>query len=405
MGGGASIEHMSPEDLYRTAEEAGVTKQVREKIRDEEIDGAIALEYASFEGDELTHLTKEFFPDAVAPRGKMKAALKKLSSPGGATANPRGGGGGGDGGGGGGASDAFIGVPVELRFKPESDLTLGTRLGAGGFSTVFRARFERDGRRVDVAFKRIEPELLRDARDVAKVEKEVATMHAVALHPNVATLLGVSARAGAADALGQPVGVGLMLELAKQSLYDVLHADGAPPPSWPTRLALLLDIARGMHALSSHLPNPIVHRDLKSPNVRAWRSAVGRERERERERERDAGARGERREGGGGVARPAAVREEPKRSEAQTRRAQAPHLLRSTRRRANATRRFSCLRYPAASSPRSPTLAWRSCSRRRRARAPGRRAPGRTRGWRPRSSKAATARRPTCGRSARSCTS
>ena len=78
MGGAASIEHMkhmSVEDLYRTAKEAGVNESVREKIREEAISGPVALEYADLENDELTDLSKEIFPRAVVPRGHMKAAL------------------------------------------------------------------------------------------------------------------------------------------------------------------------------------------------------------------------------------------------------------------------------------------------------------------------------------------
>ena len=41
------------------------------------------------------------------------------------------------------------------------------------------------------------------------------------------------------------------------------------------RQSVLASAARGMHALSSHVPVPIVHRDLKSLNVRARAARVG----------------------------------------------------------------------------------------------------------------------------------
>ena len=91
-------------------------------------------------------------------------------------------------------------------------------------------------------------------------------MHAVALHPNIVTVLGACADPRAADARGAPLGVGIMLELASGSLHELLRRDGATLP-WLTRAALLLDTARGMEALSTHSP-PIIHRDLKSFNVR-----------------------------------------------------------------------------------------------------------------------------------------
>ena len=101
----------------------------------------------------------------------------------------------------------------------------------------------------------------------AAVEKELQLMHAVAFHPNVVALLGACSDARASDARGNPLGVGLMVELARESLYDMLRKPSAPP--WKDRSSLLLDTARGMEALGEHLPKPIIHRDLKSLNVRA----------------------------------------------------------------------------------------------------------------------------------------
>ena len=47
-------------------------------------------------------------------------------------------------------------------------------------------------------------------------------MHAVALHPNVATLLGACADPGAVDARGGPLGVGLVLEVRNSRLLLLL---------------------------------------------------------------------------------------------------------------------------------------------------------------------------------------
>ena len=149
-------------------------------------------------------------------------------------------------------------------------------LGKGSFATVYRATYSLDdGQTVDVAFKRIDPEHLTDARDVAAVERELQLMHAVTLHANVTVLLGVNPDARAADARGAPCGVGLMMELAEKSLFDLLQRDARPSwPSWPTRATLLLDIARGMETLAAHLPKAIIHRDLKSANVRPGRAPL-----------------------------------------------------------------------------------------------------------------------------------
>ena len=68
---------------------------------------------------------------------------------------------------------------------------------------------------------------------------------------------------------------------SRGSLCDVLRAASqneaaAAALTWPRRLGLALDAARGMLALHTHSP-PIVHRDLKSPNLlvdAAWRCKV-----------------------------------------------------------------------------------------------------------------------------------
>ena len=269
MGAAASVKDMDRTALAAEAERADVHPAVCAKIRDEHIDGQTALEYKQLSEDDATALAKELFPDSVLARGKFKAALKKTTTAGDTSAGADVG----DGGGGDAAAAPAISVPADLVFKPEH-LTLGVRVGEGGFAIVSSATFEKAGRKTDVAFKQINPAMLRDARD--KVQKELQLMHAVSLHPNIVTLLGASPNPRASDARGTPLGVGLMLELAKGSLYDLLHDEATKPPSWSTRAALLLDIARGMEALSTHSP-AIVHRDLKSLNVR--QTMLARERE------------------------------------------------------------------------------------------------------------------------------
>ena len=272
MGAAASVKDMDRTALAAEAERADVHPDVCAKIRAERIDGAAAFEYSQLPEEEMNELAKELFPDSVLARGKFKAALKKTTTAGDTSAGADVG----DGGGGDAAAAPAISVPADLVFKPEH-LTLGLRLGEGGFAIVSSATFEKAGRKTDVAFKQINPAMLRDARDVDKVQKELQLMHAVSLHPNIVTLLGACPNPRASDAGGAPLGVGLMLELAKGSLYDLLHDEATKPPSWSTRATLSLDTARGMEALSTHSP-AIVHRDLKSLNVRRvmhWRGGIG----------------------------------------------------------------------------------------------------------------------------------
>ncbi|KAK3414268.1 serine/threonine-protein kinase-like protein At5g23170 [Eucalyptus grandis] len=52
------------------------------------------------------------------------------------------------------------------------------------------------------------------------------------------------------------------------SLHDLLHppANGAPPPTWPARLRIALQVARALQSLHGRKPF-IVHRDIKSANI------------------------------------------------------------------------------------------------------------------------------------------
>ena len=79
MGGAASIEHMSSEDLYRTAKEAGVNELVREKIREEAISGTVALEYANLENEELTDLSTNRI-ELLKTCNKLRATLDRNES-------------------------------------------------------------------------------------------------------------------------------------------------------------------------------------------------------------------------------------------------------------------------------------------------------------------------------------
>ncbi len=73
-------------------------------------------------------------------------------------------------------------------------------------------------------------------------------------HPNFIRLLGVSLRP-----------LCIVMELMAGNLYDYLH-DKQRPLNWRLRASLAEDIALGVRFLHEQSP-PLVHRDLKSPNV------------------------------------------------------------------------------------------------------------------------------------------
>lgn len=110
-----------------------------------------------------------------------------------------------------------------------------------------------------------------DVKDALKtLEREVALMVAMR-HPNVILFMGVC-----------PDPPCVVTEYCSRgSLYDLLkNADEdtiiSRELTWHRRLGMLLDAAKGMLYLHSHKP-PIIHRDLKSPNLLVdnnWRVKV-----------------------------------------------------------------------------------------------------------------------------------
>ena len=131
----------------------------------------------------------------------------------------------------------------------------GTLLGKGSFGAVFRGVWRTASRSIDVAIKYFETTTEKSAfvierRQLARVE-----------HDNIIGLYGASAEPR----------VFLVMEFAEcGSLYRLLHEmRPLPGPEYNTGHAVswCLQCARGVAYLHSLRPNPIIHRDLKSPNL------------------------------------------------------------------------------------------------------------------------------------------
>ncbi|XP_019461699.1 PREDICTED: serine/threonine-protein kinase CTR1-like isoform X1 [Lupinus angustifolius] len=134
-----------------------------------------------------------------------------------------------------------------------SELILKENIGTGSFGTVLRA----DWRGSDVAVKILKVQGF-DAERFEEFKKEVSLMKRLR-HPNIVLLMG---------AVIQPPKLSIVTEyLSRGSLYELLQIQGIGSSlNEKCRLRMAYDVASGMNYLHQMRP-PIVHRDLKSPNL------------------------------------------------------------------------------------------------------------------------------------------
>ncbi|KAI3724089.1 hypothetical protein L2E82_35854 [Cichorium intybus] len=144
-------------------------------------------------------------------------------------------------------------IDVEDLDIPWSDLILKERIGAGSFGIVHRA----DWNGSDVAVKILLEQDFHPER-LTEFLQEVAIMRRLR-HPNIVLFMG---------AVTQPPNLSIVTEyLSRGSLYRLLHKPGAKEAlDERRRLSMAYDVAKGMNYLHRRNP-PIVHRDLKSPNL------------------------------------------------------------------------------------------------------------------------------------------
>ncbi|EEF45788.1 serine/threonine-protein kinase EDR1 [Ricinus communis] len=134
---------------------------------------------------------------------------------------------------------------------PWEDLQIGERIGIGSYGEVYHA----DWNGTEVAVKKfLDQDLSGDALVQFKCEAEIMLR---LRHPNVVLFMG---------AVTRPPHLSILTEfLPRGSLYRLLHRPN-PQIDEKRRMRMALDVAKGMNYLHTSHP-PIVHRDLKSPNL------------------------------------------------------------------------------------------------------------------------------------------
>ncbi|CAM6084867.1 unnamed protein product [Calypogeia fissa] len=138
----------------------------------------------------------------------------------------------------------------EIRWE---DLIMKERVGAGSFGTVHRA----DWQGSDVAVKVLMEQDVHDER-LNEFLREVSIMKRLR-HPNVVLFMG---------AVTAPPNLSIVTEyLSRGSLFRLLHKSSIRELlDEKRRIRMAFDVAKGMNYLHRSNP-PIVHRDLKSPNL------------------------------------------------------------------------------------------------------------------------------------------
>ncbi|KAL6601535.1 hypothetical protein ACP70R_044755 [Stipagrostis hirtigluma subsp. patula] len=143
---------------------------------------------------------------------------------------------------------------------PWNELVLKEKIGAGSFGTVHRADWHGSINSIllqDVAVKILMEQDFHPER-FREFMREVAIMKSLR-HPNIVLFMG---------AVTEPPNLSIVTEyLSRGSLYKLLHRSGAKEVlDERRRLNMAFDVAKGMNYLHRRSP-PIVHRDLKSPNL------------------------------------------------------------------------------------------------------------------------------------------
>uniref|UniRef100_A0A0E0ASI3 Receptor-like serine/threonine-protein kinase n=1 Tax=Oryza glumipatula TaxID=40148 RepID=A0A0E0ASI3_9ORYZ len=148
---------------------------------------------------------------------------------------------------------------VGIRSYSFHDLELSTdgfaeELGRGAYGTVFRGVIANSGNKV-IAVKRLERMAEDGEREFQREVRAIARTH----HRNLVRLFGFC-NEGAYRLL-------VYEYMPNGSLANLLFKPDPPLPSWSKRVAIALDVARGLQYLHEDIEVPIIHCDIKPENI------------------------------------------------------------------------------------------------------------------------------------------
>jgi len=157
------------------------------------------------------------------------------------------------------------------------EITIEYPIGEGSFGRVYKAKWNH----TDVAVKILIDAAAMDERAqgshashntsllepspllMAKLNEEAQIMEKLH-HPNIAQFLGLCSSPAAL--VIEYCAKGSLSSVLKKGLTDQTGA-AAAEVTWTRRLNIAMDTVRGMLNLHIRSPNPILHKDLKSPNI------------------------------------------------------------------------------------------------------------------------------------------
>lgn len=144
-------------------------------------------------------------------------------------------------------------IEYKLLEKGTSNFRESNILGEGGFGCVYRACLDEN---LLVAVKKLDCA----SQDAEKeFENEVELLHKIQ-HPNIISFLGCSIEGDARFIVYELMHNGSL----ETQLHGPSHGSAL---TWPMRMKIALDAARGLEYLHEYCNPPVIHRDLKTSNI------------------------------------------------------------------------------------------------------------------------------------------